>query len=265
MNSDASRDNEYDEAFVAGLEWVWGEGFLSPGGPAEVAAIVEGLDLSDKRVLDIGCGLGGADVVLVKDRQAAQVVGIDIEEPLVIRARRLLAEKGLEHAVEIRLVDPGPLPFDAESFDVVFSKDAIVQIPNKSEFYCDVLRVLRPGGVFVGSDWLTGRSDGGKSPTMQEWIDISGLSIDLEHLESSRRALEAAGFCNVTMKDRHLWFREQMRQEVEAVSGENYRDLVAHLGEAGAAQRRASSETRQKVVELGELRPTHFRAFKPAS
>ncbi len=34
------RDHEYTEDFVAGLEWVWGEGFLSPGGPDEVAAIL---------------------------------------------------------------------------------------------------------------------------------------------------------------------------------------------------------------------------------
>ena len=41
------RGHEYTEEFVAGLEWIWGEGFLSPGGPEEVAAILNGLDLDE--------------------------------------------------------------------------------------------------------------------------------------------------------------------------------------------------------------------------
>ncbi len=264
MASSEDHEHEYPDDFVAGLEWVWGEGFLSPGGPDEVAAIVEGMDLSGKRLLDIGCGLGGADVVLARALQAGQVVGIDIEEPLVVRARQIVADAGLEDRIEIRLVEPGPLPFDAGSFDVIFSKDSIIHIPDKPNFYIDVLRVLQPGGVFVGSDWLTGRSDRGRSAAMQKWVDIAGLTFDLENLQSSQQALEAAGFTDVTLTDRHAWFRTQMDAEVDAVSGENYERLVAHLGEAAAAQRRGSTLARREVVELGELRPTHFRAHKPA-
>ena len=55
-----------------------------------------------------------------------------------------------------QLVEPGPLPFADQSFDAVFTKDAIVHIPDKPPFYREVLRVLRPGGLFVGSDWLCG-------------------------------------------------------------------------------------------------------------
>ena len=96
MTGHSENEYEYDDGFVAGLEWVWGEGFLSPGGPGEIAAVVEGLDLSGKRILDIGCGLGGADVVLVRDLQAGHVVGIDIEKPLITRARQIVAGAGLQ-------------------------------------------------------------------------------------------------------------------------------------------------------------------------
>ena len=53
-------DEEYSESFVAGLEWIWGEGFMSPGGADEVLEILQGVDLTGKRVLDIGCGLSSA-------------------------------------------------------------------------------------------------------------------------------------------------------------------------------------------------------------
>ena len=262
--STSDQEYEYDDDFVAGLEWVWGEGFLSPGGPQEVAAIFDGMDISGKRVLDIGCGIGGADLVLARDLGAGQVTGIDIEAPLVERARRVVADAGLAEAVDIQLVEPGPLPFDDASFDIVFSKDSIIHIPDKPVFYRDVLRVLRPGGEFVGSDWLTGRADRGRSPAMQKWVDIAGLTFDLENLESSRQALESAGFRDVVMTDRHDWFIGHMAAEVEAVSGENYARMAARLGEAGAAQRRGSTLARQEVVAIGELRPTHFRGRKPA-
>ena len=42
---------------------------------------------------------------------------------------------------------PGPLPFPPESFDIVFSKDAIVHIPDKHALMEDVYRVLKPGGM----------------------------------------------------------------------------------------------------------------------
>ena len=47
---------EYDDRAIRFLEALWGEGFLSPGGPDEVRRIVEDIDFSGKRVLDIGCG-----------------------------------------------------------------------------------------------------------------------------------------------------------------------------------------------------------------
>ena len=42
------------------LKTVWGEGFLSPGGKEEIDEILKGIDLTDKKVLDFGCGTGGA-------------------------------------------------------------------------------------------------------------------------------------------------------------------------------------------------------------
>ena len=265
MTTPSEQELEYDDAFVAGLEWVWGKGFLSPGGPEEIGAIVEGLDLTGKRVLDIGCGLGGADVVLAKNHGAGQVVGIDIEPPLVARAKQIVADAGLEESIEIQLVEPGPLPFDADTYDVVFSKDSIIHIPDKPTFYRDVLRILKPGGVFVGSDWLTGRSDRGRSAAMQKWVEIADLTFDLENLQSSKQALEAAGFVDVRLTDRHDWFVGQMAAEVDAVSGDNYERMVAQLGEAGAKQRRGSTLARMEVVEIGELRPTHFRGSKASA
>ena len=48
------------------LKVVWGEGFLSPGGTAEIDEIMTGVDAAGRTVLDIGCGCGGAAFHLLK-------------------------------------------------------------------------------------------------------------------------------------------------------------------------------------------------------
>ena len=65
------------------LERVWGEGWLSPGGPAEVAQLLKGMDISGKSVLDIGCGAGGVDLALVGSHGAGFVTGLDVEETVL--------------------------------------------------------------------------------------------------------------------------------------------------------------------------------------
>jgi SAM-dependent methyltransferase len=56
-------------------------------------------------------------------------------------------------------VEPDGLPFAVASFDVVFSKDSLVQIPEKPALFADTLRALRPGGRFIASDWLLARGE----------------------------------------------------------------------------------------------------------
>src|SRR5262249_34469647 len=128
---------EYGDAMVAALELLWGEGFLSPGGPAEVAAIVEGHELRGREMLDIGCGIGGIDLLLAERFGARRVLAIDVEADNTARARRRAEAKGLADRVSYRLVEPGsgPFPFDAQSFDVVFSKDSIIHIPDKAALF----------------------------------------------------------------------------------------------------------------------------------
>jgi SAM-dependent methyltransferase len=256
------RDHEYAEDFVAGLEWIWGEGFLSPGGPDEVAAILEGLDLDGAEVLDIGCGLGAIDLLLVREHGAARVTGIDIEPPLIERARQRVAAAGLRDRIELRLVQPGPLPFADGIFDLVFSKDSIIHIPDKAALYGEVLRVLRPGGRFAASDWLLG---GGKpySEPMLAWLEIVGISFDMETPENTAAALKAAGFTEVALRDRNDWYRKAVRDELALATGQNLERLAKVIGREAAEHRLASTTAKMAVVDRGELRPVHMRGRKP--
>ena len=92
----------YDDATTDFLEAMWGDGYLSPGGPEEVARVLDGLDLRGRTVLDIGCGAGGITVALARDYGAAKVIGIDVEAPVCAKARARVAAAGLADRIEIR-------------------------------------------------------------------------------------------------------------------------------------------------------------------
>jgi SAM-dependent methyltransferase len=128
----------------------------------------------------------------VQDHGAGSVVGIDLEPDLVEKARARAARHALADRIDCRQVVPGPLAFPDATFDVVFSKDSMVQIPDKPAIYAEVRRVLVPGGLFVASDWLRGGT-GPYSPQMLEFFRLEGITYNLATIEASVAALQEAG------------------------------------------------------------------------
>ena len=98
---------------------VWGDGFMSPGGPEEIALLLAGMDLNGKHVLDIGCGVGGIDAVLVQRHGAALVTGVDVDPALIAKATERAQREGLYEQLQFRQIEPGPLPFADATFDVI--------------------------------------------------------------------------------------------------------------------------------------------------
>lgn len=69
----------YNDALVEKLQLRWGDGFLSPGGEAELARMLGDVSVAGCAVLDFGCGVGGYDTLLAGAHGAARVVGVDID------------------------------------------------------------------------------------------------------------------------------------------------------------------------------------------
>ena len=258
-----SEPGEYDDGMQALLQIIWGEGFLSPGGAAEVACLLEGSDIAGCTVLDVGCGLGAIDELLVEKYAAASVVGIDVDPALLAGMRERIGRVRLDGRIRAVQVTGGPLPFADASFEVVFSKDSLVQIPDKPAIFAEVLRVLRPAGRFIASDWLRGGA-AEYSPEMMEFFRLEGIAYNMATLAESAAALRAAGFHAVEIRDRHDWYLNLARRELEAMQGPLNPVIVQRIG-AGRA-RHFIDNWRQLVVVLtrGELRPGHLKAVKPA-
>src|SRR4051812_11915131 len=101
----------YHAQMVAMLQAVWGKGFLSPGGEAELARLLGAAELSGAAVLDVGCGAGGIDLALVRNHGAGYVTGLDVEDTVLECARELIARAQLGARIGLVKAAPGPLPF----------------------------------------------------------------------------------------------------------------------------------------------------------
>jgi SAM-dependent methyltransferase len=253
---------QYAKDFTDALQFMWGEGFLSPGGPEEVAEMVAGIDLAGKRVLDVGSGLGGVDILLAGKHGVAEVIGIDVEPQLVDAARALIAAKGLTERVTFQLVEPGPLPFPDASFDVVFSKDAMVHIEDKAALYAEVLRVLKPGGWFTAADWLWAEG-AAKSPVVEAWLSMGPLKFAFTPPPVALQGMIAAGFANSRITDLRLRLQQSNRKEIEVLEGPARQRLAAIVGETMANNRLASAKGRQGALDSGDLIPSHLRGRRP--
>ena len=86
-----THEDEYHDNMVTMLELIWGKGYMAPGGPGNVAKLLNGMDTQDKRILDIGCGIGGPAFEMV-NTHGANVVGIDLEAPLISRATQAASD-----------------------------------------------------------------------------------------------------------------------------------------------------------------------------
>jgi SAM-dependent methyltransferase len=94
-------------------------------------------------VLDVGCGVGNAHPLLV-DR-VGRLTGIDVSQRCIDRARQK------NPSVQYATFEGINLPFDDESFDVVFAVCVFHHVPlaDRSPLASEIRRVLRFGGLFV--------------------------------------------------------------------------------------------------------------------
>ena len=258
-----SEVGEYDSAMQTLLQLIWGEGFMSPGGAAEVAYLLEGSDIRGCKVLDIGAGLGAIDQLLVTQHGAASVVGIDVDPVLLKQMDARIARTQLADRITSRCVAPGPLPFESESFDVVFSKDSILHIPDKAALYADIHRILRPGGRFIASDWLRGGT-GAYSAEMMEYFRLEGVTYNMVTLGECAVAVKRAGFVDVEVRDRNEWYFALAQRELKSMEGDLKPVIVERIGPDRAEHYIANWRQLVLVLRRGELRPGHLKAVKPA-
>ncbi len=100
--------------------------------------------LRDKNVLDLGCGFGW-HCRYAREQQARSVVGVDLSEKMIARAR----ERTNDAAIEYRRLAIEDIDFSAGEFNVVLSSLALHYVERFDIVCRKVHHCLVPGGSFV--------------------------------------------------------------------------------------------------------------------
>jgi SAM-dependent methyltransferase len=102
-------------------------------------------------VLDAGCGVGAIALDIAPTVAPGRVTGVDVDADQVEAARRSAAERGIENA-EFQTGSVLELPFEDESFDVVYANAVLFYLRDQAEALREMRRVLRPEGLAAVSD-----------------------------------------------------------------------------------------------------------------
>mmetsp|Transcript_9819 Transcript_9819/g.19300 ORF Transcript_9819/g.19300 Transcript_9819/m.19300 type:complete len:336 (-) Transcript_9819:44-1051(-) len=105
-------------------------------------------------VCDLGCGVCGPLVNIAKFTRA-NITGITISDFQIARGNAWIAKNNLSNRCKAIEGDFHELPFADNSFDAGYDMEATAHSTKLNQFFSEVHRVLRPGGVFGGFAWVT--------------------------------------------------------------------------------------------------------------
>lgn len=102
-------------------------------------------------LLDAGCGVGSIALDLAPKIAPGRIFGIDVDPEQIEVARATAAQRGIENA-EFATASVYELPFDDESFDIVFANAVLFYLREPSRALIEFKRVLRAGGLAAVTD-----------------------------------------------------------------------------------------------------------------
>ncbi|TQF02796.1 methyltransferase domain-containing protein [Kitasatospora acidiphila] len=195
---------------------------LHPGGPALTRHLARTLELAPgMRVLDVASGTGSTALLLAAEF-GCEVVGVDLGEQSVARARAAAEQAGLAMGVPpvggrgrvtFRTGDAEQLPFPDGSFDAVMCECAFCTFPDKPTAALEFARVLRPGGRVGITDVTLAPSN--LPPELAELAGWVACLADARPLERYAALLTAAGLHTVRT-ERHDDALRRMVEQIDA-------------------------------------------------
>lgn len=142
------------------------------------------------RVLDVGGGFGGPARTLAVEF-GCHVTTVDLTESYVRAARLLTTRMRLDHRVIHQVGHALTLPFPTAAFDMVWTQNSGMNIPDKERLYRGFHRVLRPGGLLAIQEPMAGSAEPLVYPVM--WARDASTSF-LRAPSRMREVIEKAGF-----------------------------------------------------------------------
>ena len=204
-------------------------------------------------ILDVGGGFGGPARLLAEEI-GWHVTVIDLTEGYLRVGQKLTERAGLSNLVQFQQGNALDLPFADNSFDIVWTQHASMNIADKAGLYAQIRRVLRPSGRLALHDAASGSGEPLYFPLPFAPTEATSFLLSPETFHA---AVIRAGFRNLKWEDisdwTGAWFQERQRAQQNASPGANGLGLLRLLGpEAGMMARnfaRNVQEGRMRVIQ----------------
>lgn len=105
-------------------------------------------DSKPKIILDIATGTGDLAILMARSN-AEKMIGLDISAGMLEVGRKKVEEKKLSDRIELVLGDSENMPFEDNYFDAITVGFGVRNFENLEKGFAEILRVLKPDGVFV--------------------------------------------------------------------------------------------------------------------
>jgi ubiquinone/menaquinone biosynthesis C-methylase UbiE len=143
----------------------------------------------EDNVLDLGCGAGWLARLIAEQVPEGRVVGVDLADEMIRRARRNNA--GVENAMFV-IGEAQQIPWDANFFTHAISVEAAYYWPDPRAALREIIRVLREGG----SAWVL-INYYRENAHAHQWGEILSVPAHLLSAAEWAALFAAAGFSGV--------------------------------------------------------------------
>ncbi len=151
-----------------------------------MASYADKIDENTK-IIDLGGGFAGSARHLAK-KYGCQVVVLNLSETENQRGRRMNKEQGLDHLIEVIDGNYNNIPFDDDTFDIVWSEDAFLHSDDRNKAMQEASRVLKKGGDMIFTDPMqTDNCDESVLQPIYDRINLSSLGSPSFYKEAAKR------------------------------------------------------------------------------
>ena len=244
---------------VTARQWLWGEGFVAPGGREHVLALAAPLRLGPgMSLLDVSAGIGGAVRALAQDFRI-DAAGLERDLELARIGMALSVDRRLARRAPVGVYDPESFDLPAARYDCVLAREASYALREKERFWRVVMQGLRPEGALVATEFA--RTQGGDRGALERWAPPSKHKPLLWTLERYEDCLKSLGFeireiVDMTDEYRALvlagWTRLMQRPELHRIPRAAFGPII---DEAERSMRTV------QAFDAGALRLLRFHAI----
>lgn len=171
---------------------LWGEGFVSPGGPEYILTLAKPLALNPTMsIADLGAGLGGP-ARTISGEFGTWITGMERHKNLASVAAKQSEMAGFAKKAAVSHYDPETLEFNRR-YNCFFVKESTAMVAAKNRFFEKIRKSMKEGGQLLFTDFFL-KSASENDPAITQWLEHEPEKLHLWTVKQMEHCLKTLNF-----------------------------------------------------------------------